>query len=480
MAATTPDAIVVGSGPNGVAAAIRLAQSGFVVEVREAQSTLGGGMRSLPLTAPGFVHDLCAAVHPLALASPFLRRLPLADHGLRWVHPPLPLAHPFDGGHAAFIDRSLAVTSRALGADSSAWESLFAPLVRDVDLLMPALLGPLRPTRHVQALARFAAGAVLPAAALAAWRFRTPEARALFAGLAAHSFLRLEEPASAAYGLVLGLLAHAVGWPIASGGSQRLADALAGVLRSLGGRVAVGHPVTRLDDLPPARAFLLAVDPAQAAAMAGNRFPEPFQTSLARHAYGPGVFKLDYALAGPTPWQAEACRAAGTVHLGATLEEISASEATVVGGGHPEIPFVLVVQPSLFDPLRAPAGFHTLWAYCHVPNGSTIDMTDRIEAQIERFAPGFRGRIVERRATFPADLQRLNANEVGGAINGGVQDLATILRPSLSWASPFGTPDRAVYLCSASTPPGGGVHGMSGFHAAELALRRSPLANARR
>lgn len=479
MMAAAPDAIVVGSGPNGLAAAIRLAQAGFQVEVQEAQPTLGGGLRSLQLTEPGFVHDLCAAVHPLALASPFLSRLPLADHGLRWIQPAAPLAHPFDGGHAVVLHRSLPATAAGLGADGAAWGRLFAPLVRNSAMLVPALLGPLQPNRNTMDLARFGANAVLPAATLATARFRTPEARALFAGLAAHSFLRMGDPASAAFGLVLGTLGHAAGWPIAAGGSQALADAMAGVLRALGGRIEVGRPVARLDDLPPVRAILLDTDPAQAARLAGDRLPADFRRRLIAHEYGPGVFKLDYALAGPVPWAAAACRQAGTVHLGATLDEIAASEASVVGGGHPVRPFVLVVQPSLFDPSRAPAGGHTLWAYCHVPNGSTVDMTERVESQIERFAPGFRSRIVARRATFPRDLQRLNANEVGGAINGGVQSLATILRQAVPWATPYATPDPSIYLCSSSTPPGGGVHGMCGRHAAEAALRRSPLADVR-
>lgn len=480
MATALPDAIVVGSGPNGLAAAIRLAQRGFAVEVREAEATIGGGMRSLPLTAPGFLHDICAAVHPLALASPFLRGLPLADHGLRWVHPPAPLAHPLDKGRAILLHRSLAATAAGLGDDGQAWIRLFEPLVRAADRLIPVLLAPLRPNRHPRLMVGFGASAAMPASSLAAWRFRGPESRALFAGLAAHSFLRLEDPGSAAFGLVLGLLGHAVGWPIVAGGSQRLADAMAGVLHALGGRIVVGQPVASIEELPPARAILLDTDPAQAAAIAGDRLPERVRQRLSGHAFGPGVFKLDYALEGPVPWQARECRLAGTIHLGGSLEEIAASEATVVGGGHPAQPFVLVVQPTLFDPLRAPAGRHTLWAYCHVPNGSTVDMTERIEAQIERFAPRFRSYIMERRATFPGDLHRMNANEVGGAINGGVQTLGTILRQAVPWPSPYATPDPSLYLCSSSTPPGGGVHGMCGFHAAEAALRRSTLAHERR
>ncbi len=473
MAPTAPpDAIVVGSGPNGLAAAVRLVQRGWTVEVREAEPSIGGGLRSLPLTLPGYIHDLCAAVHPLALASPFLRGLPLGDHGLRWVHPPAPLAHPFDDGRAVLLHRSLAATAAGLGEDGAAWERLFGPLARSASTLVPALLGPSRPNRHIVEMARFGADALLPASRLATQRFSRPEARALFAGLAAHSFLRMDDPASAAFGLVLGVLGHAVGWPVAAGGSQRIAGALASLLESLGGRIVSDHRVTTMCDLPPVRAVLFDTDPAQVAAIAGDRLPPRFRDRLAAHAYGPGVFKLDYALEAPVPWHAPACGLAGTVHLGATLEEIAESEATVVGGGHPARPFVLIVQPSLFDPLRAPAGRHTLWAYCHVPNGSTVDMTDRIEAQIERFAPGFRSRIIERRASFPADLQRLNTNEVGGAINGGVQDLGTILRQAAPWLSPYATPDPSLYICSASTPPGGGIHGMCGFHAAEAALRR--------
>ncbi|MCC6315306.1 MAG: NAD(P)/FAD-dependent oxidoreductase [Thermomicrobiales bacterium] len=463
-------AIVVGSGPNGLAGAIRLAQADHKVTIYEAQPTIGGGLRSLPLTEPGFIHDLCATVLPLALASPFLGRLPLRRYGVAWVQPPAPLAHPFDDGTAIVLERSPWRTASALGVDGDAYLRLMEPLVRDAPMLIPALLGPLRPLRH-PSLARFGVLALLSAKALA-WRtFHTTRARALFAGLAAHSFLPLDSPISAAFGLVLGMLAHAVGWPIVRGGAQRLADALVSLLYDLGGSVVPSREIRSLATLPSADAYLLDIDPGQAASIAGERFSAGFQAKLRRHRYGPAAFKIDYALAGSIPWRAEACRRAGTIHIGGSFEDIAASERAANEGKVAERPFVLLAQPSQFDPTRAPVGMQAVWAYCHVPFGSTADMTDRIEAQIERFAPGFRDRIITRSVANPARLQALNANEVGGAINGGAQDLTAMLRQATALPSPYVTTDPAIYLCSASTPPGGGVHGMCGFHAAQAALR---------
>ena len=465
------DAIVVGAGPNGLAAAIALARAGQRVLVLEARDTIGGGARSAELTLPGFVHDICSAIHPLGAGSPFFRTLPLHEHGLRWIHPPAPLAHPLDDGTAAVLERSISATGATLGRDARAYWRLMAPLVRRWDAIADAILGPLRFPRHPRALLRFGLRAVWPARLLAAAVFRGERARALFAGLAAHSFLPLEQAPSAAFGLVLGALGHAVGWPLPYGGTQRIADALASYLRTLGGAIVTGTPVESIDALPPARAILFDLTPRQVLAIAGARLPEGYRCQLERYRYGPGVFKVDLALDGPIPWMAPACARAGTVHVGGTLAEIAAAERAVWRGEHPERPFVLVAQQSLFDPTRAPPGKHTVWAYCHVPHGSTVDMTARIEAQIERFAPGFRDRIIARHTMSTAELQRYNANYIGGDINGGIQDFGQLFtRPTLS-LTPYATPAHGIYLCSSSTPPGGGVHGMCGYFAAQAALR---------
>ena len=466
------DAIVIGSGPNGLGAAITLAGAGRSVTVFEAQDTVGGGARSEKLTLPGFVHDVCSAVHPLAVSSPLFRSLPLERHGLAWVHPQLPLAHPLDGGTAAILHRSLDATAAALGPDEAAYRRLMSPLVRDWDKLVPQLLGPLlRVPRHPLAMARFGLRAARSARGLAERTFRDEPARALFAGLAAHSMLPLEQPLTASIGLFLGAAGHAVGWPFARGGSQAIADALADHLRSLGGEIVTGRSVDSLDDLPPADVFMLDVTPRQATRIAGSRLPDRYVRRLARYRYGPGAFKVDFALDAPIPWTAEACGRAGTVHVGGTLAEIAGAERAVAEGGHPDQPFVLVAQQSLFDPTRAPEGKHTAWAYCHVPNGSTVDMTDRIEAQIERFAPGFRERVLARRVTSPASFEQHNANYVGGDIAGGAHDgLQLLFGPALR-PVPYSTPARGVYICSSSTPPGAGVHGMCGYFAARAALR---------
>ena len=466
------DAIVIGSGPNGLGAAITLAGAGRSVTVFEAQDTVGGGARSENLTLPGFVHDVCSAVHPLAVSSPLFRSLPLERHGLAWVHPQLPLAHPLDGGTAAILHRSLDATAAALGPDEAAYRRLMSPLVRDWDKLVPQLLGPLlRVPRHPLAMARFGLRAARSARGLAERTFRDEPARALFAGLAAHSMLPLEQPLTASIGLFLGAAGHAVGWPFARGGSQAIADALADHLRSLGGEIVTGRSVDSLDDLPPADVFMLDVTPRQATRIAGSRLPDRYVRRLDRYRYGPGAFKVDFALDAPIPWTAEACGRAGTVHVGGTLAEIAGAERAVAEGGHPDQPFVLVAQQSLFDPTRAPEGKHTAWAYCHVPNGSTVDMTDRIEAQIERFAPGFRERVLARRVTSPAGFEQHNANYVGGDIAGGAHDgLQLLFGPALR-PVPYSTPARGVYICSSSTPPGAGVHGMCGYFAARAALR---------
>jgi phytoene dehydrogenase-like protein len=464
------DAIVVGAGPNGLAAAVELARSGLSVRVLEAAETVGGGTRSAELTLPGFVHDVCSAIHPLGVASPFLRSLPLDAHGLEWVEPPAALAHPFDDGTAVLLRRSPEAAVQSLGEDDARWRRLFAPLARDVDSLLDEALAPLHVPAHPLRLARFGLRALLPATMVARRSFQGAKARGLFAGLAAHSMLPLERPPSAAFGLMLGLLGHAVGWPFPRGGSQAIADSLASYLRSLGGEIETGRRVESLAELGESRLVLLDLAPRGLLQLAGNRLPERYRRRLERYRYGPGVFKLDWALDGPIPWQAEECSRAATVHLGATIEEIAASEATPADGRIAERPFVLLAQQSLFDTTRAPAGEHTAWGYCHVPNGSDVDMTERIENQIERFAPGFRERILARSVLRPAQLERYNANYVGGDINGGLADLRQLLtRPVARW-SPYSTPLPGVFLCSASTPPGGGVHGMCGYYAARAAL----------
>jgi len=466
------DAVVVGSGPNGLAAAITLASRGLSVLVREAQPTLGGGLRSAALTEPGFVHDLGAAVQALLPLSPFVSSLPLAEHGLRLAYPAIPWSQPLDGGRAALGHRDVGQTAAGLGVDGPAYQQLMGPLVRDVQRILPAVLGPARPPRHPVAMARFALAGLRSASGLAEARFREEPARALLGGLAAHSVLPLGTPPTAAVGLVLALTAHAGGWPVAVGGSQSVAQAMASYLRALGGQVQTGAPVTDLDELPPARAVLLDVAPRQLLALAGNRFPPSYRRALRRFRHGPGAFKLDYALDRPVPWADPDTRRAGTIHLGGTLAEMRTAEDEVLAGRHPDRPYVLVVQPSIVDPTRAPAGKSTLWAYTHVPNGSTVDMTAAVEAQLERFAPGFRDVVRMRVVSGPAELERQNANLVGGDITGGTSDLRQLFTRPAVRVDPYSTPDRRLYLCSSSTPPGAGVHGMCGYFAARSALRR--------
>lgn len=464
------DALIVGSGPNGLAAAAVLAGAGRSVLVVEAADTPGGGLRSAELTAPGFVHDLASAIHPLAVASPFLSSIPLREHGLEWVEPPAPLAHPLDDGRAAVLHRSVVDTAAGLGSDGPAYRRLMDPLVERWDLVADQLLGPvLRLPRHPLALARFA-GSVLPAATLIR-RFATTPGRALVAGNAAHGVLPLNRPLTASFALVLGTLGHRVGWPFPNGGAQRLAEALVSYVTSLGAEIRTGVEIERLEDLPKHRAVLFDVGPRALAAIAGPRLGDRYRRRAGSYRYGPGAYKVDYALDGPVPWAAEEVAQAGTIHVGGTFEEIAASAAEVASGRHPEHPFLLVAQHSRFDPTRAPAGHHTLWVYTHVPNGSSFDMSERIETQLERFAPGFRDRIVARHVTTPADLEAGNSNLVGGDFSAGShRGLQLLLRPVGLRRSPYATPAPEIFLCSASTPPGGGVHGMCGFHAAEAAL----------
>ncbi|MGI8999917.1 MAG: phytoene desaturase family protein [Candidatus Limnocylindria bacterium] len=470
------DAVVVGGGPNGLAAAIVLARAGRSVRLFEARDTLGGGCRSAELTLPSVIHDVCSAVHPLARSSPLFRELQLERHGLDWIEPPIQLAHPLDDGSAALVHRDITDTVATFGDDQDArtYARWVRPLVEDWELIVSSLLGPIRPValaRHPFALARFGIPALAPVATLAR-RFRSPTARALFAGAGAHSFLPLTAPMSGGLGLALLVSGHAVGWPIPRGGSQRITDALASVLRELGGKIATASEVRTLDELPSHRAALLDLTPRQILAMAGDRLRGTYAAQLRRYRYGPAAFKLDLVLDGPIPWRNPTIASAGTVHLGGRLDEVMASEDAVERGRIHDRPFVLLSQPSTFDPSRAPAGQHIVWAYCHVPNGWTGDATESILRQFERFAPGFRDRVIAQHVLRPSELEDYNANYIGGDINGGLQHWAQFFtRPAVRW-DPYSTPDPGIFICSASTPPGGGVHGLCGMHAARSALRR--------
>jgi len=468
------DAIVIGAGPNGLAAAIRLAQAGWSVVVVESAATPGGGVRSAELTLPGFVHDICSAVYPMAVCSPFLRTLPVQEHGLEWIFPRAALAHPLDDGTAGLIYPSLEETMVAMGADGAAYQRTIGDLVPHWQELLADALAPPRPPRHPFLMAKFGLRAIRPAESVAR-RFKTERTRALFAGLGAHSMLPLDKLSTAAIALVLGLTAHAAGgWPIARRGAQQLTAGLVGFLRSLGGQVMTGCKAESLDQLPKVRAVLLDVTPRQFLRMAGDGPRSAsswtsYRRKLERYRYGVGSFKVDWALSRPVPWRASECRLAATVHLGGTLAEISDSERRPWTGGVSDRPFVLFAQPSLFDPSRAPADQHTGWGYCHVPNGYTGDMTAAIESQVERFAPGFRDCILARSVMGPRELEAHNPNIVGGDIGGGAAILSQLfLRPT---ASTYRTPFPGIYLCSSSTPPGPGVHGMCGYWAAETVLR---------
>ncbi len=465
---------MVGSGPNGLAAAIELARSGARVLVVEGADTVGGGMRTRELTVPGFAHDLCSAVHPMGMASPFLTSLPLADYGLEWIHAGVPMAHPLEGGRAAVMARSVEETADALGAsDGLAYRRIFSPLVRDGWKLMADLLGPLKVPRHPFAMTRFGLMGMRSGKGFARGLFEGEAARALLAGNAAHSIQPLEKPFTAAIGIMLMVTGHLVGWPVARGGSQAIADAMAGYLvEGLGGEiVCLGRWVESLDELPMATVYLFDTSPRALVRIAGERLTESYRNAVGRYRHGPGVFKVDWALDGPIPWENEACRQACTVHVGGTLEEIAISERDCWEGRHAEKPFVLAVQPSVFDPTRAPEGKHTGWGYCHVPAGSTENRTEAIERQIERFAPGFRDRILARHTMHCADFEAYNPNYVGGDIICGVQDWRQMFTRPVVQANPYLTPNHSIFLCSSATPPGGGVHGMCGFWAARAALR---------
>jgi len=441
------------------------------VLVLEASATAGGGLKTEALTLPGFTHDICSSIHPLAVASPFFRFLQL---DIDWLYPDFDVAHPLDGGRAGWLKRSVADSAENLGTDAAAYRRLMEPLAGQWEQLLADILCPLPHfPQNPWLLMKFGTLACRSAAGLARSKFKSETARALFAGLAAHSFLSLRASPSAAVGLLLGLLAHGVGWPMPRGGSVRIAEAMTSALLKSGGEMETGHRVNNIDQLPPARAILLDVSPRQLLAIAGHRFPPRYRAALARYRYGPGVFKIDYALSQPIPWAAAACRRAGTVHVGGTLEEIALSESQAASGVVSERPFILVVQNSLFDSTRAPAGKHTAWAYCHVPNGSVVDMTGRIENQIERFAPGFRDCVLMRATQNCRQMEERNPNLIGGDINGGLADFRQMLARPVFSLTPYRTPARGIYLCSASTPPSGGVHGMCGFNAAKAALKHS-------
>jgi phytoene dehydrogenase-like protein len=467
------DAVVVGAGPNGLAAAIELALAGRSVHVIERADVVGGGVRTAELTLPGFIHDVCSAVHPLVAGSPYLRTLGLERYGLELVFPKVELAHPLDDGSAALLHRSVSRTAEGLASDSVAYASLIGPFARDWPRLAKLVLAPLRLPRDPLLAARFGRLGVRSAEGLANASFFDLRARALIAGMAAHAARPLHAPATAAFALVLAALGHAVGWPVAKGGSGAIAAAMRARLAALGGVVETGREVRSLRDLPDASAVLFDVSPRVLAEICAEALPARYRAALGRFQYGPGVFKIDYALVGPVPWRAPECADAGTLHLGGTLDQIAAAELAVSRGANANRPYVLVAQQSVADPTRAPPGKHTLWAYCHVPPSSDVDMTAAIEAQIERFAPGFSDLILARAARGPAQLEAENPNFVGGDINAGAASLRQVFaRPTLR-ACPYTTPNPKLFICSASTPPGGGVHGMCGYHAARAALRRA-------
>ncbi len=464
------DAIVIGAGPNGLAAAVTLAQAGCSVLVLEAKSTIGGGCRTQELTLPGYLHDVCAAIHSTGRLSPVFRSLPLEQYGLEWIYSPVEVAHPMDGDQAVLVTQSVEETAHQLGVDASSYSRLMTPLVRQHEEIIVDIYAGMRiPPRHIMATTRFGLPSLLPAETLAHLRFKGEKARGLFAGMAGHAVLPLNSLATSGVGLMFLILAHAVGWPMAKGGSQKIVDALAAYLLSLGGEIRTDNEVKSMDELPASRCVLFDTTPWQMVKIMGEQLPSAYRRRLEGFRHGPGVFKLDYALDGPIPWAAEGVARAATVHLGGTFGEIAAAEKAVWRGEHAERPYVLLVQQSPFDPSRAPEGKHTAWAYCHVPFGSTTDATSQIENQIERFAPGFRERILMRHVHSPANMEAYNANYIGGDITGGAMDLGQMFtRPTVST---YRTPVRGIYICSSSTPPGPGVHGMCGYNAAQAALK---------
>lgn len=464
------DAVIVGSGPNGLAAAIYLQQKGLSVLILEAKSQIGGGLRSAELTLPGFTHDICSAIHPLATGSPFFQQLPLADHGLEYIYPEIAAAHPFDNGTAAVLKQSVTETAKLLGVDEKNYLKLIHPIVTDWPNIAEDVLGPLHYPKYPFAMARFGLSALTSTTHLSR-RFKTEEAKALFAGMAAHSMQPLSHLTTSAAALVLMVNGHLKGWPIPKGGSNLIANSLASYFTSIGGKIETNTYVRSLEQLPSTHTVLFDVSPKQLLQIAGHKFSSLYKWQLERYRYGMGVFKVDWALDGPIPFSADECKQAGTIHIGNSIGEITNAEQQTWDGNHPEKPFILLAQQSVFDPSRAPEGKHTAWAYCHVPNGSTVDMTNAIENQIERFAPGFKDLILAKHTMGPAQMEEYNPNYIGGDINGGVIDIGQLFtRPALRW-SPYKTSAKGIYLCSASTPPGGGVHGMCGYYAAKKVLK---------
>jgi phytoene dehydrogenase-like protein len=464
------DAVIVGSGPNGLAAGICLAQKRYSVLVLEAKPTIGGGARSMELTLPGFIHDPCSTIHPLGAGSPFFKTLPLADYGLEMLQPTASLAHPFDEGSLAELKLSVKETADSFGPDRESYMRSMSSFVERWDDLAPDILAPLHFPRHPFLMASFGLDAMRTARGFAEGRFREEQTRAIFAGCAAHSMIPLESWASASFGLVLMILAHSAGWGFPRGGTQKITDALAAYFTSLGGEIRTNSPVADLDELPSSRAVLFDLTPRQVVSIAKHRIPDSYRRRLDKYQYGAGVFKIDYALSEAAPWKNRECMNAATVHLGASLDEISVSESDVARGLVSDRPFVIYVQTSIFDPTRAPEGKQIGWAYCHVPNGFTEDMTERIEDQIERFAPGFRDCILARAAMSPAAMQEYNANYIGGDINGGAAYLSQLFTRPVARLDPYRIPETNMFICSSSTPPGGGVHGMCGFHAARSVI----------
>jgi phytoene dehydrogenase-like protein len=466
------DAIVIGAGPNGLAAAIAIASHGLSVLVLEEKKTIGGGCRTEELTLPDFLHDVCSSIHPLAIGSPFFRTLPLQEHGLEWIQPLVPLAHPFEDGTCALLQRSVQKTGQSLGGDASAYEQLFSPFVNNWSQLENTILGPLTIPSHPLLTLQFAWQALRSAESLAKTWFKNPRSQALFAGIAAHSILPLDQTISAAAGLLLGITGHVFGWPMPKGGAQSITNALGSYFLYLGGIIKTGVRVDSLKDLPSSRAVIVDLTPRQLLQIAGDELTPSYKRQLKKYRYGPGVFKMDWALSQPIPWKAPECLQAGTLHLGGYLDQIAASEKTVWEGNHSENPYVLLAQNSLFDPTRAPVGKHTAWAYCHVPHNSQKDMTQEIENQIERYAPGFRDCVLARSTKNTLEMTQFNSNYIGGDITGGVQDIWQLFTRPTTNIVPYLTSNPRLFICSSSTPPGGGVHGMCGYHAAKVVLKR--------
>ncbi len=468
----TYEAIIIGSGPNGLTAAIELARNGLKVLVLEKAETIGGGTRTAELTLPGFHHDYCSAVHPTGILSPYWRQLPLEKYGLKWIHPPVSIAHPLDGEEAVLMSQSIEETAANLGIDGEAWQKMLHPFLKKPHGLFEDTLGPLGIPDHPFLLVRFGLKAMLPATWLANWQFKSHRAKALLAGCAAHSFLPLDMAFSAAIGVMFAVMGHTENWPVAAGGSTYITQALAAYLEELGGEIQTNTLITDFRQLPPAKAYLFDTDPLQLSNIAANELPKSYIKRLQKFDYGPGIFKVDWALDGSIPWTDKRCLQASTVHIGGTIDEINRSEKAAWEGKHCDKPYLIVCQQSEFDSSRAPKGKHTGYAYCHVPHGSTVDMTEAIENQIQRFAPDFKDLILARHTTNTEDFKNYNPNHIGGSISGGSNNLTQLFTRPVARFDPYSTPNPRIFICSSSTPPGGGVHGMCGYHAAKSVLKQ--------